>query len=55
MRRDDDGRRHQRERQDEAQGEVDEGGAAQQHSQVQHSHQLQDPPALLRPLARQEP
>lgn len=28
--------RHQSESQDEAQGEVDEGGATQQHSQVQH-------------------
>lgn len=52
---DEHGHWHQGEGQDEAQGEVDEGGAAQQHSQVQHSHQLQDSPALLRPLASQEP
>lgn len=42
---------HQSESQDEAQGEIDEGGATQEHSQVQHSHQLQHLPALLRPLA----
>ncbi len=46
---------HQGESQDEAQGEVDDGGATQQHSQVQHSNQLQHFPALLRPLARHEP
>lgn len=55
VRRDQDGRRHQGESQDEAQGEVDEGGAAQQHGQVEHSHQLQHLPALLRALARQQP
>lgn len=52
---DQDGGWHQGESQDEAQGEVDEGGAAQQHGQVEHRHQLQHPPALLRPLARQKP
>lgn len=41
---------HQGESQDEAQGEIDEGGATQQHSQVQHRHQLQHSPALLCPL-----
>lgn len=46
---------HQSESQDEAQGEVDEGGAAQQHGQVEDGHQLQHPPALLRALARQQP
>lgn len=49
------GHRHQGESQDEAQREVDEGGAAQQHSQVEHGHQLEHPPALLCALACQQP
>ena len=52
---DEGGHRHQAESQDEAQREVDEGGATQQHSQVKHRDQLQHLPALLRALARQEP
>lgn len=46
--------RNQSESQYEAQREVDEGGAAQQHGQVEDGHQLQHPPALLRALARQQ-
>lgn len=45
---------NQSESQDEAQREVDEGGAAQQHGQVEDGHQLQHPPALLRALPRQQ-
>lgn len=45
---------HQSESQDEAQREVDERGAAQQHGQVEDGHQLQHPPAHLRSLARQQ-
>lgn len=47
--------RNKCESQDVAQGEVDEGGATQQHGQVQHSYQLQHFPALLCPLAWQQP
>ena len=55
MGRDEGGNGHQGDCQDESQGEVDEGGAAQQHGQVQQSHQLQHLPALLCALSHQEP
>lgn len=47
--------RHQRDGQDEAQGEVDESRAAKQHGQVEQTSQFQHPPTLLRALARDQP
>lgn len=54
MGRDEGRHRDESESQDEAQREVDERCAAQQYGQVEDSHQLQNPPALLRALACQQ-
>lgn len=55
MGRDESSDGHQSQSQDKTKGEVNEGSATQQDGQVQHSHELQDPPPLFGPLSGQQP